>query len=102
MPNPWDGKSESITQAEHISPDKSGDNIAAKKVANFKWNPVTLEWERDTGGNSLPTAGNNPAITLTYSGNYVSTIKTTINSVDYTRTLSYDVTGKLTGVSEAV
>lgn len=51
---------------------------------------------------SLPTAGNNPAITLTYSGNYVSTIKTTINSVDYTRTLSYDVTGKLTGVSEAV
>jgi hypothetical protein len=45
---------------------------------------------------------NNAAITLTYSGNYVSTIKTTINSVDYTRTLSYDVTGKLTGVSEAV
>lgn len=30
--------SESITQAEHISPNKTGDNIQAKRTANYVWN----------------------------------------------------------------
>lgn len=46
--------SESITQAEHISPNKTGDNIQAKRTANYVWNSSTLEWERMTqpGGSS--------------------------------------------------
>lgn len=35
---------ESITQSEHISPTKTGDNIEAKRVANYVWNGST--WER--------------------------------------------------------
>jgi hypothetical protein len=46
---PWDVGSESIARAEHISPDKSGDNIEAKKVAGYVWNATTSEWQRDTG-----------------------------------------------------
>lgn len=48
----WNQGSESITQAEHISPEKTGDNIEAKKVALYVWNPDAGdagEWERDTG-----------------------------------------------------
>lgn len=56
----WQG-SESIQQAEHISPNKTGDNIQAKRVANYVWNPTGINpttgeptgaWERDTGGGS--------------------------------------------------
>lgn len=35
---------ESITQAEHISPDKTGDNIQAKRVAGYVWNGT--DWVR--------------------------------------------------------
>ena len=46
--------SESITQAEHISPNKTGDNVQAKRTANYVWNSSTLEWDRMTqpGGSS--------------------------------------------------
>ncbi len=37
-----------VTGAEHISPEHTGDNISAKRVANYIWNGTT--WERDTGG----------------------------------------------------
>lgn len=37
---------ESITQSEHISPTKTGDNIEAKRVANYVWNGST--WERQS------------------------------------------------------
>jgi len=33
-----------ITRAEHIGPDDTGDNIEAKRVANYVWNGV--EWHR--------------------------------------------------------
>lgn len=39
----WQG-SESITQAEHISPNKTGDNIQAKRVAMYVWDGS--EWGR--------------------------------------------------------
>lgn len=50
--------SESITQAEHISPNKTGDNVQAKRTANYVWNSSTLEWERMTqpGGSSGTTS----------------------------------------------
>jgi hypothetical protein len=33
-----------ITQAEHIGPDGTGDNIHAKRVANYLWGDT--EWSR--------------------------------------------------------
>jgi len=50
MPDPYMQGSESITQAEHVSPAKTGDNIEAKRVANYIWNSTSGLWERDTGG----------------------------------------------------
>lgn len=47
-------------EAEHIGPDYTGDNISAKKVANYVWNGTT--WERMTqpgGGSSAITWGTN-------------------------------------------
>lgn len=46
MAEPYSQGSESITQAEHLSPLKTGDNIQAKRVANYVWNGS--EWERAT------------------------------------------------------
>jgi len=40
-----DGEGE-IIRAEHISPRKTGDNIQAKRVANYAWNGST--WERQS------------------------------------------------------
>ncbi len=40
---------ESLHQAEHIGPEETGDNIDAKRVAMYTWNPnrgVAGEWER--------------------------------------------------------
>lgn len=36
--------SEQITRGEHISPDTTGDNIEAKKVANYNWDGTN--WQR--------------------------------------------------------
>lgn len=53
MPDPYtDGEGE-ITRAEHISPRKTGDNIQAKRVANYVWNGSA--WERATpAGTTYP------------------------------------------------
>lgn len=58
MPNPHMQGSESITQAEHISPDKTGDNIQAKRSANYVWDSDSGTWARMTqpGGSSGTTA----------------------------------------------
>ena len=56
MADPFtDGEGE-IIRAEHISPRKTGDNIQAKRVANYAWNGS--EWERasSTSGVSKATA----------------------------------------------
>lgn len=50
MPKVGGNKVPEITGAEHISPEHTGDNISAKRVANYIWNGST--WERDTGGGS--------------------------------------------------
>lgn len=44
MPNPYMEGSESIIEAEHISPDKTGDNIQAKRVALYAWDGTN--WQR--------------------------------------------------------
>lgn len=48
MATPFTKGLESITQAEHISPEKTGDNIEAKKVALYAWNGS--QWERSGSG----------------------------------------------------
>jgi hypothetical protein len=56
MASPYSDKSPSIDQSEHISPAKTGDNIEAKKVAGYVWNPaagVAGEWERQPAGSAL-------------------------------------------------
>lgn len=55
MAEPYSQGSESITQAEHISPAKTGDNIQAKRVAQYVWDGSA--WQRMTqpgGGTSTP------------------------------------------------
>ena len=49
MANTFNKNHTEIAQAEHISPIKTGDNIEAKKTANYNWNPSVGEWERTTG-----------------------------------------------------
>ena len=57
MPSPVGGdRVKQTAEAEHIGPDYTGDNISAKKVANYVWNPTGLDinnepngaWERKT------------------------------------------------------
>lgn len=50
MADPYTKGQESITQAEHISPAKTGDNIDAKRVANYNWNGSSWERQSVTGG----------------------------------------------------
>lgn len=63
MADPFlDGEGE-IERAEHISPRKSGDNIQAKRVANYVWDGA--DWQRMTqpGGSS---GGSTPLATYTF------------------------------------
>lgn len=39
-----------ITGAEHISPEHTGDNISAKRVANYIWNGTSWERMAQPGG----------------------------------------------------
>lgn len=53
MSNPIGGdRVKQTAEAEHIGPEYTGDNISAKKVANYVWNGT--DWERATpaGGSS--------------------------------------------------
>ena len=54
MRDPFTDCEGELQRAEHISPRKTGDNIAAKRVATYVWNSTTSEWERMTqpGGSS--------------------------------------------------
>jgi len=51
MADPYTQGSESITQAEHISPAKTGDNIEAKRVASYgfdgtNWGRIPLPFTK--------------------------------------------------------
>lgn len=48
MATPYQQGSESISQAEHISPTKTGDNIEAKRTANYVWDSNSSSWIRQT------------------------------------------------------
>lgn len=61
MANPDDRNLVSLVAAEHVGSDGDGENIQAKRVANYVWNSGTGEWERATpasggGGGGLTDA----------------------------------------------
>lgn len=53
MASPYNEGSQSIQKAEHISPNKTGDNIEAKRVANYAWNGGLGQWQRDDGSGAV-------------------------------------------------
>lgn len=104
MANPYGDNLNSLAQSEHISPDKTGDNIEAKRVANYIWNGST--WARDTGSAGLvpgtdfdyidgqqtsatvdtyvyKTGGSGGTTVQTITVTYTSSAKTDIDSVSY-------------------
>lgn len=52
MADPFTDGDGEVSRAEHISPRKTGDNIQAKRIANYVWDGA--EWQRMTqpGGSS--------------------------------------------------
>lgn len=59
-----------IANREHIAPTKTGDNIAAKRVASYSWNGFSWERTAPTGG-LVPVAYD--AITYTATSTSVDT-----------------------------
>lgn len=80
MSNPIGGdRVKQTAEAEHIGPDYTGDNISAKKVANYTWSGST--WERAGSGfnpnSNITTDISTPGIVIETDG--VKTLTT-----DYT------------------
>ncbi len=64
MSGPSGDRVKQTAEAEHIGPEYTGDNISAKKTANYVWNSDTSQWDRMTqpggssgGGNVLADYG---------------------------------------------
>lgn len=105
----------SIVAAEHIGPSDTGDNIEAKKVALFVWDPALGadgEWKRYEGGASGGSGSATGLLPFEFDdiewsgtpdsfGNYpTATVRN--NAVDLAvLTFTYDVDGKLTRVQKA-
>lgn len=94
MPSPVGGdRVKQTAEAEHIGPEYTGDNISAKRAANYVWNSGAGEWERMTqpgGGASATVWGTNDIEdgTTSYFGQTTSdgtwrVLKTTDTSVSY-------------------
>ena len=80
MSNPIGGdRVKQTAEAEHIGPDYTGDNISAKKVANYAWNGSS--WER-TGAGFNP----NSDITTTIAGDVIT-------QTDGVKTLTITISG---------
>ena len=87
---------EAVTQSEHIDPTITGDNIPAKRVANYNWDGTN--WYRGIGGlftkpyNELdwsnPDAG----------GNYQTIISKLSGTTQQTLTLTYDASNNVTSI----
>ena len=56
----------SVTGAEHIGPQQTGDNIEAKRVANYVWNGSS--WERNSADATYATRIDDSADPITYIG----------------------------------
>lgn len=64
MPSPVGGdRVKQTAEAEHIGLEYTGDNISAKRVANYIWDPAlgdAGEWKRDEGGGGSSSGGGGP------------------------------------------
>lgn len=85
-----------ITQAEHIGPNDTGDNIEAKRVANYVWNGV--EWQRASPSGGLTERYDYANSTTIYTasagvGTSDSSLGWTITKYDLTD--SSDASGKI-------
>lgn len=76
-----------ITKSEHIGPKDTGDNINAKRVANYVWDGVN--WQRSTNGANLTERYDYDDATTIYTGS--ATVGTTEGSTGWTIT-KYDLT----------
>lgn len=90
---------EAVTQSEHIDPSITGDNIPAKRVANYKWDGQA--WNRSIGGLfTLPydqLAWSNPDA----GGNYQTIISKLNGTTQQTLTLSYDGANNVTNITRS-
>jgi hypothetical protein len=69
-------------------------------VEGLVYNPTTCTIDRMVQpGQTLPTSGTNPSLVLTYTGSNLTTIQKVISGVTYSKSLTYDGSGNLTGVS---
>ena len=87
MSNPIGGdRVKQTAEAEHIGPDYTGDNVSAKKVANYSWNGTA--WERETVGfaanANITTDISTPGTIIETDG--VKTLTTVITATTITET----------------
>ena len=97
-------KQPSISQSEHIGPNDTGDNIDAKKVANYAWDGSA--WAR-MGNGFVPGAFDYVALTYVAAGNGAGEIETATyktggsgGTTVATLTLTYDASNNITSVTK--
>ncbi len=101
MANPYVQGSESITQAEHISPVKTGDNIQAKRVVPYEWAGAANQWKRP-----MSPLVNEPHDSIDFSnpdgnGNYQTAIYKLSGSTVLTLNFTYDGNNNVTSIARA-
>ena len=89
-----------ITKAEHIGPDDTGDNIEAKRVANYVWDTTTSTWKRASDAGSLDNTATGTISTQNLNPN--SGVATSNSTVEITlgegqNTLAIQTVGTYTG-----
>lgn len=100
MADPRTGNIERATaEAEHIGPAYTGDNISAKKVANYLWDGS--EWSRQGGG--LITKPFDTIQITSYNANddplvVVYRLGGASGTVQHTLTITYDGSNRITEV----
>lgn len=97
----WDAKA---AQAEHIGPTDTGDNIEAKRVANYVWDGS--DWAR-MGNGLVPGGYDYIGLTYVASGNGAGEIETVTyktggsgGTTIATLTLAYDASNNIASVTK--
>lgn len=89
-----------ITKAEHIGPDDTGDNIEAKRVANYVWNGSS--WERDTGSGGSSNTGGATSEIQQQQTDILNTIASAVGAVAHAAGTAADIRVTLLGGTTAV
>lgn len=101
MAMPHNQGAESITQAEHVSPSKTGDNIEAKRVVNYGFDGS--EWSRMSPSGSLITKPFDTIQVTSYNSNndplvVVYRLGGASGTIQHTLTITYDASYNITEV----